>query len=136
MLQIIEQSHEEKIAMYMKYMKLELVNMLISCDEQLCDTIEIRNLQDVVNQRDLLNSFLNWEDGLNGKKNMQKYNLRYIDEFLATISNNETNKANSQELLHSVTNSVCPLCNGKGKREFPNCTPPISETCPACNGNG
>ena len=31
--------------------------------------------------------------------------------------------------------SVCPLCDGKGRRVFPNCTPPIDEVCPACGGD-
>jgi len=38
--------------------------------------------------------------------------------------------------ISNVSNSVCPLCDGKGRRVFPNCTPPIDEICPACNGKG
>lgn len=33
-----------------------------------------------------------------------------------------------------VIKSVCPLCDGKGRRVFPNCTPPIDEICPVCKG--
>lgn len=33
-----------------------------------------------------------------------------------------------------VIKSVCPLCDGKGRRVFPNCTPPIDEVCPVCKG--
>ena len=36
--------------------------------------------------------------------------------------------------IHSVIKSVCPLCDGKGRRVFPNCNPPIDEVCPACKG--
>lgn len=35
MLQIIEQSHEEKVAMYMKCSKIKLVEMLIECNKHL-----------------------------------------------------------------------------------------------------
>lgn len=34
----------------------------------------------------------------------------------------------------SVVEKQCPLCDGKGIREFPNCTPPIKEPCPGCEG--
>lgn len=33
MVQIVEQTHEEKLAMYMKLSKKELVEMLISCND-------------------------------------------------------------------------------------------------------
>ncbi len=33
MLQIIEQTHEEKVAMYMKCTKSKLIEMLINCNE-------------------------------------------------------------------------------------------------------
>ena len=32
----------------------------------------------------------------------------------------------------AINKSACPLCNGTGRRVFPNCTPPIDEPCPAC----
>jgi len=34
----------------------------------------------------------------------------------------------------SAVEKQCPLCDGKGIREFPNCTPPIKEPCPGCEG--
>lgn len=36
-------------------------------------------------------------------------------------------------VLADVSKSVCPLCDGSGRRVFPNCTPPIDNCCPACN---
>ncbi len=35
-----------------------------------------------------------------------------------------------------ISKSVCPLCDGKGRRIFKNCTPPIDEICPVCKGLG
>jgi hypothetical protein len=31
---------------------------------------------------------------------------------------------------------VCLLCDGKGRRVFKNCTPPIDMPCSACSGRG
>ena len=35
MLVVVKQTHEEKVAMYMKHSKKELIEMLISCNEAL-----------------------------------------------------------------------------------------------------
>ena len=32
--------------------------------------------------------------------------------------------------------TICPLCDGGGRRVFPNCDPPIDELCPVCEGSG
>ena len=39
-----------------------------------------------------------------------------------------------QLTIPAVIKSICPLCDGKGRRVFPNCNPPIDEVCPACKG--
>ncbi len=39
-------------------------------------------------------------------------------------------------ILFNVSKSVCPLCDGKGRRIFKKCTPPIDEICPVCKGLG
>ena len=44
-------------------------------------------------------------------------------------------EVSSGEELIKKLNPTCPLCNGTGRRKFPNCTPPIDEKCPACNNN-
>jgi DnaJ-class molecular chaperone len=36
--------------------------------------------------------------------------------------------------ISDVMKSVCPLCDGKGRRVFPNSNPPVDQVCPACNG--
>jgi hypothetical protein len=36
--------------------------------------------------------------------------------------------------VNKAKRAVCPLCNGTGRRKFPNCNPPIDEVCPACKG--
>ncbi len=38
--------------------------------------------------------------------------------------------------IGDISKSVCPLCDGKGRRIFKNCTPPIDEICPVCKGLG
>ena len=43
-MEIIEQSHEEKVEMYMKLSKEELVDILISCNNNLDIAIKIYNL--------------------------------------------------------------------------------------------
>ena len=46
MLQIIEQTREEKIAMYMKLTKRELAEMLINCNDMLSHRFETSSLED------------------------------------------------------------------------------------------
>lgn len=41
-----------------------------------------------------------------------------------------------QLVSQPINNTICPLCDGKGRRVFSNCTPPINEGCPVCNGTG
>jgi hypothetical protein len=63
------------------------IQAVCSCDydELAQEIVKLFAIPDVSNRRELLNSFLNWEDSLNGKYNNQELNYKYIDDFLKTI---------------------------------------------------
>ena len=80
-------------------------------------TIYELHAEQLEQQREHLINFLSWHDAENLGCLPEGINGR-VDEYLKLVK--EGNK------------SACPLCDGSGRRVFPNCTPPIDEPCPAC----
>ena len=70
MLQIVEQTKEEKMAMYMKLPKKQIAEMLISCNDIITALTQAKNcvIPAVSNRRELFDKFYEWLDGLSQKE--------------------------------------------------------------------